>query len=163
MSIKSRDLRTGDSCETQCIDSFRLLTGSDLAHTTPGHRFDYISEENKVLVEIKGRHCRHDRYPTTMVGMSKINAFQQMDGEWKLWLGVCFSDGLWAAQITPEVIGRSCESRGGRCDRGRPEYRQYLYIPMSEFTKVEGSHSSLQPHQPTPQQWRRSPPSQRRT
>ena len=142
-SIKSRDLITGQSCEDQCLQSFIDLTGYELTSTTNGHRFDYISDEHKTLVEIKGRHCAHNRYPTTMVGMGKIKAFQDKGEGWHMWLGICFSDGLWAVEMTPEVIGRSTESRGGRCDRGRPEYRQYLYVPIEEFTKVTGDHSSL--------------------
>ena len=96
-----------------------------------------------------------------MIGLGKIEKFHEMGPGWKLWLGVVFTDGLWAAELTPEVLEGSTEAKGGRRDRGRPEYRQYMFIPMDKFTRVEGSHSSILPHggsppvSGTPQSWRK--------
>ena len=47
---------------------------------TPGryHSFDFISEDKKVYIEIKSRHCLERSYSTTKIGYNKISKAQDL-------------------------------------------------------------------------------------
>ena len=91
--------------------------------------FDYFNDE--YIVELKSRRCNHNKYPTTMVGYSKILKATEK----KTYLFFFrFDDGLYYHKYDPQK--KYSVKLGGRCDRGSQEYTDYLYIPIKDLFLV---------------------------
>ena len=92
--------------------------------------FDFKGD-NK-YIELKSRHNRYNKYPTTMIGLNKIMKASTLDEY--VYFFFCFDDGLyyWLYDKNYELEIR----RGGRCDRGKIEMNDYVYIPIEILNKV---------------------------
>jgi hypothetical protein len=90
--------------------------------------FDFYN--NDCFVELKSRRCRHNTYPTTMVGNNKLN-YAKKNPEVKYIFAFNFEDGLYyhVIDITKEYIIRE----GGGFGRA---IKPYVYIPIEELTKI---------------------------
>ena len=40
--------------------------------------FDFISEDNKIILELKSRRCNCNKYPTTIVGLNKVDIAKEL-------------------------------------------------------------------------------------
>jgi len=90
--------------------------------------FDFYN--NDCFVELKSRRCRHNTYPTTMVGNNKLN-YAKKNPKVKYIFAFNFEDGLYyhVIDITKEYIIRE----GGGFGRA---IKPYVYIPIEELTKI---------------------------
>jgi len=93
--------------------------------------FDYYNDV--AFYEIKSRNCTFDRYPTTMVGKNKID-FANTLPDRKFYFIFCFKDGDYIYEY--DKNNKLYFELGGRCDRGRDEYKQYCYIPIRYLEKI---------------------------
>ena len=87
--------------------------------------------DNK-YIELKSRHCILSKYPTTMIGLNKIQKASTLIEN--VYFFFSFDDGLFYWQYN-----KDCEleiKRSGRYDRGRPEIKEYAYIPIDMLIKV---------------------------
>jgi hypothetical protein len=81
-----------------------------------------------VLVELKSRTNASEKYPTTMVGLSKVQFAQNCRG--KYYFVFKFTDGAEYIRYREETFRQFTTGIGGRSDRGKVESNTYVYIPV---------------------------------
>jgi hypothetical protein len=80
---KSEDLAYGLAKEEQMITQLQEKFGAELERSTkPYSPYDFRAEG--VRVELKSRTNASEKYPTTMVGLSKVQFAQNYRGEYLL-------------------------------------------------------------------------------
>lgn len=100
--------------------------------------FDFINEKNKVLIELKSRRNTKNKYSTTMIGDNKWEkSIEKLDEGWTIYYVFNFTDCLCYYKFLKENIDKVKKSVGGRCDRGKKEFKYYRYIPISYLTEIE--------------------------
>lgn len=119
------DLAFGKKNEIKCKKQIETITGGLISTTDPFDTFDYYNDD--WLVELKTRRNNYSRYPTTMIGLNKT--FSETKKQ-KLF---CFRflDGLYYHIYEPNT--KYNISKGGRCDRGCAEIKDYLFIPINKL------------------------------
>ena len=65
--------KKGEENEIKYKSDIERILDCNLDLTTKFHTFDYENKDEKILVELKCRNCFKNNYPTTMIGMNKIN------------------------------------------------------------------------------------------
>ena len=105
-------------------------------HTPLYHEYDFISEDCICYFELKGRNVKHNQYPDTMIGYNKIVKIKELNEKSKIYFVFKFTDGIYYCRYNKKVKNNSVIKKGGRCDRGRPEYKQYLFIPINLLKKI---------------------------
>ena len=97
--------------------------------------FDLRDEKNKIFVEVKKRNNTKDKYPTTMVGENKFDkAKKYYDEGYKILFCFVFTDGIYYYEFCDEKLEKKL---GGRRDRDRPEFKNYIYIPITKLKKLD--------------------------
>ena len=125
-----RDLSFGNKNETIILEKLQE-TFPDIIQTETFHPFDYFNTDT--FFELKSRRCNHDTYPDTMIGHNKIK-YALDNPQFNYVFLFKFLDGLYKHHFDPT---RNYELRkGGRMDRGKPEFRNYAYIPIDELTFI---------------------------
>lgn len=105
------------------------------------HTFDFINEKEKILIELKCRNCFKNNYPTTMIGMNKIekSKIKIKDG-YKIYYFFNFKDGLFYIEYNNQL---KYEIRDGfRYDRietmiNKPKY---AYINVDDLKKINNNN-----------------------
>ena len=88
--------------------------------------YDFTTEANDIYIELKNRRVSKETYPSTMVGYDKIEKMLKYGLEEKTWFVIGFKDGsLYKWKYDPDQF---YVEQGGRCDRGRGEFKPYAYI-----------------------------------
>lgn len=100
------------------------------------NKFDFISEDKKLLIELKTRRCTLNTYPTTMIPHQKIEYGLKLLKEKEIYLFFKFEDGLFYYQLNENIYDEVVITKGGRKDRGRYEYNQYVFIPVNLLKKI---------------------------
>jgi hypothetical protein len=126
------DISFGIAKELENLDRLSNFFNLSLKKT-PGEYNIFDFECDDTLVELKGRRCKHDTYPDTMVGYNKI-AYALEHPEKTFIFCFSFQDGLYYHKFNRELD--YTPRTGGRCDRGRPEYKKYTYIPITKLLKI---------------------------
>jgi hypothetical protein len=124
--IKLNDLDFGMKKEISELDKIRNRFSNSLKPTKNFFVFDYVSKD--CYVELKSRRNKLNTYPDTMVGKNKMEYAESADRP--VYFVFSFIDGLYYWKYNKEDIqnGNVKFSVGGRCDRGREEYKTYAYI-----------------------------------
>ena len=121
-----KDCQYGLSNETDFYSKLKTKFGEDLVKKTRYCKHDFVSD--KYIIELKTRRNEKTKYATTMIGLNKLQNIKDK----KLILCFRFTDTDCYYEYNPEdnlEIGK-----GGRKDRGRFEYGDYCYIPVSLLT-----------------------------
>jgi len=103
-----------------------------LSETQPNDEFDFYND--KFIIEVKSRRIGINRYPSQMVGLNKVEIGKQYMSNGKVVVFVfnCLDGAYYWIQ------NDNYKTRiGGRCDRGRPEYKQYAYVDIKDLTYLE--------------------------
>lgn len=124
------DLALGLSAEDSLLETIRRHFGDDLKKTGQYDRFDYESEST--LVELKTRRCLSSTYPDTMIPYSKVK-YLRTDTRRAIFV-FNFQDGVFYHEFNRDNNYKV--KQGGRCDRGRPEFQQYCFIPKEELLQI---------------------------
>ena len=124
--VKLNDLDFGMKKEISELDKIRNRFSNSLKPTKDFFVFDYVSKD--CYVELKSRRNKLNTYPDTMVGKNKMDYAENADRP--VYFVFSFIDGLYYWKYNKEDIqnGKVRFSVGGRCDRGREEYKTYAYI-----------------------------------
>ena len=135
MNKKSADIEFGLSKEDEYFNILKDCFDETLIKSINKYDlFDYIG--NDCFIELKSRRNTHNKYPDTMIGYNKIEFAQSTN---KIII-FCFSftDGLYYYKFNKEdLINNNLRiDEGGRCDRGRNEYKQYCYIPIKLLSPI---------------------------
>ena len=121
---------TKKECETLKIlqDKF----GNDINKTVGQfNRFDFVG--SGCLIELKSRRCGVYTYPDTMVGLNKLEYAKKHPDKTVVFC-FNFNEGLYYHIFNPDK--EYSIRRGGRCDRGRAEYKSYFFINSTDLIKV---------------------------
>ena len=125
-SIKTKDINYGVKNEDEIFkilkNKFKDLKKSENKYS----HFDFYNDSN--LIELKTRRNSKNAYPTTMIGMNKINFF--LNSNDTCYAFFSFTDGLYYIVINDDIIKKCNINNGGRCDRGYIENNKYLFIPV---------------------------------
>ena len=127
--VKLNDLDFGMKKEISEIEKIRSKFSKTLKPTNNFFVFDYVSSE--CYVELKSRRNKLNTYPDTMVGVNKLDYAKIADRP--VYFVFSFIDGLYYWKYNQDDIqnGNVRFSVGGRCDRGKNEYKDYAYINTS--------------------------------
>jgi hypothetical protein len=106
---------------------------TDFKRTKDFSIFDLKDEITKTFAEVKKRNNTKDKYPTTMVGENKfIKAKEYYDKGYNILFCFEFTDGLYYYEYCDEKLEVKI---GGRRDRDRPEFKNYIYIDVKKLKK----------------------------
>ena len=92
--------------------------------------FDYKGD-NK-YIELKTRFNSYNKYPTTMIGLNKFE-YASINKE-DIYFVFKYIDGIYYYKY--DKNDKFEIKNGGRCDRGRFEYKQYVFIPIEKLSKI---------------------------
>jgi hypothetical protein len=127
MSYIKKDLDFGISNEEKIINILKEKFDKNL-EKIKNNLFVFDFSSDKCYVELKTRRNKKDKYPDTMIGYNKIVYAMQTDRP----VYFCFSfyDGLYYYEFNKEDLNNDniIIKKGGRCDRGRYEYKDYAFI-----------------------------------
>ena len=99
--------------------------------------FDLRDETLKIMAEVKKRNNTKDKYPTTMVGENKfLKAKEYYDKGYDVLFCFEFTDGIYYYEYCDEKLEVKL---GGRRDRDRPEFKNYVYIPVNKLKRLEAT------------------------
>lgn len=123
------DLQYGTQQEHRLFPVIRREFGDGLKKTKGYATFDY--EDDDTQVELKSRRCCKNRYPTTMVGMNKIESARNSSRRSVFCFN--FEDGLYYWEYHPDQF---TQAKGGRWDRGCAEVKNYAYIDTCHLKPI---------------------------
>ena len=92
--------------------------------------FDFKGE-NKYL-ELKTRKCSVKTYPTTMIGVNKVERAKSLNEN--VYFIFQFTDGVYCWKYDKNI--QLTKREGGRTDRGYNEIKQYFFISTQLLTKI---------------------------
>ena len=131
--IKLKNLTEGDLGEESVLPILESYFNTNLKKTHKHFQMDFIDEEG-VYYEVKTRNNNYKKYPTTMVGFNKIEFCNNLNKS--SYFVFKFTDGVYYYEYDKTKINELEIKRGGRCDRGKYEYKSYAYIPITLLTKI---------------------------
>ena len=130
-----KDLNFGIDSEDKNLEILQNYFKCKLKKTDSKNEFDFIDREKKILIELKTRKNKLNKYPTTMIGYNKIKqAVEKIKDGYVIYLCFQFEDYLTYYKF--EQNYPKWRSIGGRGDRGREEYKQYYYIPIDKLKTI---------------------------
>ncbi len=132
MNQKQKDLILGNMKEDYIVDviktHFNLNTLTKLSTYNP---FDFYNKENDIYFELKARRVKHNTYKTTMIGLNKYLEAQKLKTVYFIF---SFEDGDYFYKYNES--DKFEIAIGGRNDRGKLEYKDYVYIPTNILIKI---------------------------
>ncbi len=96
--------------------------------------YDVYDYHNRYcFIELKSRNIAHNAYATTMIGAGKL-AFIKKHPEKEYYWFFKYTTGLYYHKYDPTY---KYEIKfAGRNDRGKPEYKDHVFLPIELLTKV---------------------------
>ena len=129
MSFKA-DKVLGTAKENELVAYLNNHT-DDIYHLYKNKNSVYDFMNGEYICELKTRRNNKDAYPDTMVGYNKIKEAEEDVSVFKYRFYFIFTDGTYYWDF---VRDNYRISMGGRRDRGRPEFKEYAYIDVSQLT-----------------------------
>lgn len=90
-------------------------------------------ENDETLIELKSRRINHNKYKSAMIQYNKIEIF--LKSPKKCYCYFNYLDGLYYFEVNKENVDKCSIGKGGRCDRGKKEIYEMLYIPIDLLIK----------------------------
>jgi hypothetical protein len=126
-SLRKLDIVFGSLQEKTLLPTINNFFGLDLKPLRKYDVFDF--EDADTLVELKSRRTPKAQFPTTIVGKNKLDYAEKSVKT--VYFIFSFSDGLFYWKYDKSLIGDKVKfAKGGRYDRGRPEVKDYAFIPV---------------------------------
>ena len=97
--------------------------------------FDY--EGKGVKAELKSRRNYKFTYPTTMIGVNKIEEAEQNCEHADYYFCFSFTDRLCYIKYEKEKFAKYTRKNGGRFDRGYAEINEYVFVPVRDLIDVK--------------------------
>lgn len=133
---KQKDLLFGNKNECILLDEISSHFKINLTKLGQMHPFDFRDADSTMYIELKSRRCNFDTYSDTMVSYNKIKYIHDHP-ERKYYFVFSFIDGVYYIEYDKQLFENFRVNRGGRCDRGEPEYKQYLFIPIEQLQQIK--------------------------
>ena len=136
MQQYNTDIKTGADGEITVLPILETFFNEKLYKNTDRYAlFDF--ENDTKLIELKTRNNKKDQYRTTMIGKNKINfACHSENAEKDVYFVFKFTDGLFYYKYDSNDTTLE-NGMGGRSDRGKQEYKPYVYIDINLLTKIQ--------------------------
>jgi len=129
-SIYKKDCKFGNDCEDTLFSKIREKYGEDIIKTSRYDTFDY--ENATTQIELKNRRCKHNTYPSMMIGLNKLKKAEQTKKNRKTIFLFNFTDGLYYWNYDKEQY---YTAYGGRKDRGIDERKTTGFIPIEHLRR----------------------------
>jgi len=130
--IKQNDLLMGDMNEELIQIEFKDKFNIDLTKSSKFDIMDYTDESNNIYVEIKSRNFKYNKYPTTMIGLNKLEFAK--DCKKVCYFIFSFTDGNYYYKYDSKD---SFDVKyTGRTDRGYIEYKKHCFIPIYKLKNL---------------------------
>ena len=130
MVTDAQEYAYGLSKEVLLKPVIEKYVGVTLQETKRWDSFDFVGEN--ITIELKSRKNTKERYPTTIVGMNKIDKIQE--GERVIFM-FNFTDGLFCWEYEPNHTFETIMIQ--RRDRRNIPPKPYLSIPIESLCPVE--------------------------
>ena len=129
------DLKWGEEQEQKVKPLLEKYFDCELVKTPQSYNiFDFINDDKKLIIEVKSRKNKKNKYPTTMVGDNKWKEAESLrDDGWEVFFFFNFTDCLSYLEYDNQDIPRK---RGGRTDRGKREIKYYRYIDINLLNDI---------------------------
>lgn len=129
-----KDYNFGKQSEIQLLKQFQEYFNDTTIESLDNYNaFDFKGE--KKYIELKSRHNTYNKYDTTMIGCNKLQQARIYDGlGYDIFFVFNFTDGIYYWKYTND--NKLEKKIGGRVDRGRPEIKDYYFIPISYLSKL---------------------------
>lgn len=148
-TIYQNDLRNGNLNEQKVLKYLNANVYPDCPLEKSKNRYDYFDFFSRdAMVELKSRNNNYDTYPTTMVGLNKIQFVERelqslsesvlTPPEFKFMF--LFKDGLYEWTYAPDEYSINS---GYRKDRGLREEKQYAYIDIKKLKLITTEINSI--------------------
>ena len=133
----------GDKNEARLSPLIKQLYGQDLTKTISRYDpFDYVS--STVSIELKSRNNNYSKYPTTMIGLNKIDLARADETTRRYIFLFAFLDGLYEWEYSNtnyEATGgdSAIKSRVGYVKYNNTNFnpnKPHLYIPIEQLKRV---------------------------
>ena len=131
MPTNQEEYAFGSAQEEQLKPFLEQYFGKELEHTDKWDPFDFVGPNIKV--ELKSRRNTYSKYPTTIVGIYKINKIRECDGEHYFVFN--FTDGIYFWRYNWDDMSRFKTIDIKRHDRNKAH--KYLSIPIEQLQKME--------------------------
>jgi len=132
--IYNQDRAFGSQQEKDLLPTLKEYFKLDLLPLRRYDVFDYIAENT--LIELKSRRTPIAQFPCTIVGKNKLD-YAKKSGK-DCYFVFNYPEGLYYWKYNDSLIGGEVKiGKCGRFDRGRPEVKDYAYIPISILTEIQ--------------------------
>lgn len=132
MRTIASDYAFGTTSEVNTLATIQTLDAGLQRDTDRYAPFDYKNEGNTIFVELKTRTNAYNKYPTTMIPLHKVKIAEgNIDKAY--YFAFKFTDGIYYIRYNKNKFDTYEIKEGGRWDRGTPELRQYVYIPIEDL------------------------------
>jgi hypothetical protein len=99
--------------------------------------FDYHNEDKSILSELKSRRLLSTSYNESIIGLNKI---KNIDNDKEYYFFFSFIDGLYYIKYDKDLFKkfniRYNVKIKYRYDVNQPEFRDFIYIPISKMNKI---------------------------
>ena len=128
---RRQDIDFGLGNELELFEDIKIkFNDMTITKLTEFDPFDFIGE-NK-LIELKTRKNTSNYYPTTMIGMNKIDYCKTSNKD--IYFIFKFTDKIMYCQFNNEDFDKFEKKQMGRNDRGKKEQSLYCLIPIDYLT-----------------------------
>jgi hypothetical protein len=135
MNKFKEDINFGKNSEKEIYEILKNKY-PDIERTSEYSVFDFISENEKLKIELKTRRNESNKYFTTMIGLNKIKECNDVNTTYLFIFN--FTDQILFIKYDKEIFNKFLIKLGGRYDRKRSgELSQYIYIPITALTPIE--------------------------
>lgn len=134
-SIRIKDKAFGKQKEITIKEIINNKFNCAIKKLPPFHVYDFIDKKTNTYFEHKGRRNEYNKYPTTMIGYNKIEFIKKNPNNIYYFI-FGFTDGNYYIKYDEELFKTFNVNIGGRNDREKPEYKNYLYIPITALTNL---------------------------
>jgi len=114
--------------------------------------FDFISQSQRLIIEIKCRRNHFAQYKTTMIGQNKILEAESFSMKgYNIFFFIKFIDGLYYFNYNKDweriVLHKDFEiSHSGTQRRGKDERQKHAFIPIETLKLVKNEESIIYTH-----------------
>jgi hypothetical protein len=137
---KNKDLNYGLPKENEMLKYFNEYLNADLKLSDNKYSaFDYIDNDNKIIVELKSRRVKKEKYYDVLVNKSKIDyGFDMIKKGYTVYIAWAFIDQLCIYKLSKKSFSKKWIQLNylGRYDRGSFEYNDVVLIPVKKMSCV---------------------------
>jgi len=135
-----RDRRFGNKAEKEFQQVMNNQFKLDLKTTDQYCFVDFVDENRKILFELKGRKNHKNTYPTTVIGLDKIERFQEYNskrgGKYRLFLVFKFFDGFFYFQHRDDYKYKYHKFRRNKREGWNDKRKDYIFLPVGELKPI---------------------------